>query len=291
MKKLLSGLFGVSVILMLGACANSTSGKSENTKSAAEGKFVVSKNIEITEQDKEMNVTERMNELFNAVNKDTIIANTSEKFGYQFAIEENLNEPYKLGDQINKNKELIFKNLDKEIGLENYYTKTALKHIKEEFERMNQHTPFQYPIDFFFLAQYTGHYWGEVKTEDNGYVNAYIDRNTIVFDGQSWKINRIDSEGENVAKIEVTNDNIRPTNNSYTFDSSILESQIKNKESDPIAESLQLNDHKYQNMSVIFSNPAINSLKLSNMSGKPALVVTLNKEDSIWKINTVEYGY
>ncbi|WP_233399590.1 hypothetical protein [Enterococcus faecium] len=91
--------------------------------------------------------------------------------------------------------------------------------------------------------------------------------------------------------IEVTNDNIRPTNNSYTFDSSILESQIKNKESDPIAESLQLNDHKYQNMSVIFSNPAINSLQLSNMSGKPALVVTLNKEDSIWKINTVEYGY
>ena len=56
-------------------------------------------------------------------------------------------------------------------------------------------------------------------------------------------------------------------------------------------ESLQLNDHKYQNMSVIFSNPAINSLLLSNMSGKPALVVTLNKEDSIWKINTVEYGY
>ncbi|MBK4810416.1 hypothetical protein QH294_2778 [Enterococcus faecalis] len=44
-------------------------------------------------------------------------------------------------------------------------------------------------------------------------------------------------------------------------------------------------------MSVIFSNPAINSLQLSNMSGKPALVVTLNKEDSIWKINTVEYGY
>ncbi|MFS7236112.1 hypothetical protein AB6829_14050 [Carnobacterium divergens] len=102
---------------------------------------------------------------------------------------------------------------------------------------------------------------------------------------------RLDSEGENVAKIEVTNDNIRPTNNSYTFDSSILESQIKNKESDPIAESLQLNDHKYQNMSVIFSNPAINWLQLSNMSGKPALVVTLNKEDSIWKINTVEYGY
>lgn len=73
MKKLLSGLFGVSVILMLGACANSTSGKSENTKSAAEGKFVVSKNIEITEQEKEMNVTERMNELFNAVNKDTMV--------------------------------------------------------------------------------------------------------------------------------------------------------------------------------------------------------------------------
>lgn len=112
--------------------------------------------------------------------------------------------------------------LTPEIGLENYYTKTTLKHIKGEFERMNQHTPFKYPIDFFFLAQYTGHYWGEVKTEDNGYVNAYIDRNTIVFDGQSWKINRIDSEGENVAKIEVTNDNIRPTNNSYTFDSSIL---------------------------------------------------------------------
>ncbi|EGP4930068.1 hypothetical protein ACOU9P_002558 [Enterococcus faecium] len=291
MKKFLSGVLGVSIILMLGACARSTSSDSESTKDTSEGKFVVSKNIEITEQEKEMNVTERMNELFNAVNKDTIIANTSEKFGYQFAIEENSNEPYKLSDQINKNKELIFKNLDKEIGLENYYTKTALKHIKEEFERMNQHTPFQYPIDFFFLAQYTGKYWGEIKTKDNGYMNANIERNTIVFDGQDWKVKYIDSEGENVAKIEVTNDNIRPTNNSYTFDSSILESKIKDKESDRIAESLQLNDHKYQNMSVIFSNPAINSLELSNIGGKPALVITLNKEDSVWKINNVEYGY
>ncbi|NTR77200.1 hypothetical protein HQ943_12325, partial [Enterococcus faecium] len=140
-------------------------------------------------------------------------------------------------------------------------------------------------------AQYTGKYWGEIKTKDNGYMNANIERNTIVFDGQDWKVKYIDSEGENVAKIEVTNDNIRPTNNSYTFDSSILESKIKDKESDRIAESLQLNDHKYQNMSVIFSNPAINSLELSNIGGKPALVITLNKEDSVWKINNVEYGY
>lgn len=44
-------------------------------------------------------------------------------------------------------------------------------------------------------------------------------------------------------------------------------------------------------MSVIFSNPAINSLELSNIGGKPALVITLNKEDSVWKINNVEYGY
>lgn len=39
---------------------------------------------------------------------------------------------------------------------------------------MNRHEFFQYPIDFYFLAQPTGRYWGEVKTEDKGYVNANI---------------------------------------------------------------------------------------------------------------------
>ncbi|EMF0131120.1 hypothetical protein EFL14_RS14055 [Enterococcus hirae] len=283
-------IFSVS-ILTLGACNNSDNNKGEG----AEKKYVASNTIELTNQEKQMNSTERLNDLFNAIKKDTIIANTSEEFEYQFAIENESNEKNTTMKQIEKNKETIFENLDNKLGLKNYYTNLALKNIKEDFEKMDLHQAFQYPLEFFFLAQYTSAYWGEVKTEDNGFVNTYINRNTIVFDGQSWKVARVDSEGENVAKLEITNDNIHIANsryaNSYTFDSTLLKNSIENNDNDKLAQSLQLNNHKYLNYSITFANPAINTLQLTNFGNNPALIVTLNKEDSVWKINDVDYGY
>lgn len=278
-------------ILLLGACTNSN----ENKENDSSSKFTATEKQTISDQEKEMNSTDRLNELFNKLNKDTIIANSSEKFEYQLAIERNSNEENATESQIKKNNEQVFNELDKKIGLKNFYTQTALKNIKSSSEEFDSHSAFEYPLEFFFLAQYTARYEGEVKTKDNGYVNTEIDRNTIVFDGQSWKILRVDSERENVATIEVTNENIQSNSskylNFYSYDSEPLIKKIDEKKEDKLAKSLQLNDHKYQNFSVSFSNPVLNTLQLTNFSGEPALIVKLNKENSVWKINTVDYNY
>ena len=283
------------VLSVLGACSNSTSNKGDNKKEIKNSEKFIAQDSKINSSEKEMNVKQRLDSLFNASAKDTIIASTSEDFQYQFAIESNSNEPNTTEKQIDENKEVIFENVDKQIGLKNYFTEVALTNIKESFETANSHKAFQYPLEFFFLAQYKASYWGEIKTNDKGYVNGNIDRNTIVFDGQNWKVDYVDSEGENVAKVEVTNDSIQlGTNgysNSYLFDSEPLKSKVENKDNDPLVQSLQLKNHKYQNYSIVFENPSLNSLQLSSIGGRPSLVVTLNKEDSVWKINTVEYGY
>lgn len=278
-------------ILLLGACTNSK----ESNENDSSSKYTATVKQTISDQEKEMNSTDRLNELFNKLNKDTIIANSSEKFEYQLAIEKNSNEEYTTASQIKENNEQIFKELDKKIGLKNYYTKTALKKIKDTSEGFDSHSAFNYPLEFFFLAQYTATYGGEVKTKDNGYVNTEINRNTIVFDGQSWKILRVDSEGENTATIEVTNENIQSDSSEYldfySFDSEPLKKKIDEKNEDKLAKSLQLNDHKYHDFSVSFSNPVLNPLQLTSFGGKPALIVRLNKENSVWKINTIDYNY
>lgn len=301
-------LLGIGItILALGGCTDSNKNDDEHSQETTMSKnititqdkvsdpFTAKEDIEITNKEREMNASERMNELFNATDKDKIIDSTTEEFQYQFAVESSSHGPFTQKKQIEENKQIVFNNLDKEIGLKKYFTGVALKNIKDSFEQMNSRTELQYPLEFFFLAQYKASYWSEVKTNDEGYVNAYIDRKTVVFDGQSWNVAYVDSEGENVAKMEITNNSIEngPTGykNSYSFDSELLKNKVENKDNDQLAQSLQLSDHKYENLSVSFENPGINPLGLTSIGGRPALVVTLNKEDSIWKINSVEYGY
>ena len=96
-------------ILLFGACTNSN----ENKENDSSSKFTATEKQTISDQEKEMNSTDRLNELFNKLNKDTIIANSSEKFEYQLAIEKNSNEENTTESQIKKNNEQVFNELDK----------------------------------------------------------------------------------------------------------------------------------------------------------------------------------
>ena len=284
------------IFFTLAGCSTSNN-TVETTKESPKKTYVnVEKKKEsYSEEEKNMGAEERLNQLFTSIEKGKVISNVDNKTGEKL-IKNRLNKESEKNWEIVKNNDAsLLNDLEKQLVLERYFTKNVIEDIKEKMsDRKIQGDLINYPIELFFLDWYKSAYMDEIETKEEGILLESIPLEVVSFSGEDWSVPYIDSELEKTATLEVTNSNLVSLRmgREYNADYPDMIQKIKNKDTDnEILELLTPEGKESKVYSVSAGNKSITPSELRSIGGETRLVVRMNKEDDVWKINSVSYGY